>query len=196
MFHFRPLIQTRNRILSQSPSLWAAHVLMCERSRFVQMVYRSWRAVLCLSLSHCLSAVSHPQIQAGLASGWPGLGMLSVHIACGTCGNKFVYSFIFNSTKKMNAIYYNNLVKINLISSKSGPLYMCSLILVWSNTVWSAFWESKSAPRVFKGLWRSLKAESGWTERHLSRPGRISRFWPSRWFRPSRTTCWERLPAG
>lgn len=47
------LIQTCNVISSQGPSLWAAQLVMCERSRFVQMVCRSSRAALCLSLPFC-----------------------------------------------------------------------------------------------------------------------------------------------
>lgn len=44
--------------------------MMCERSKSVQMVFRSrgGGSSLSVTLSYCLSAVSHLQIQAGLAS--------------------------------------------------------------------------------------------------------------------------------
>lgn len=96
------------------------------------------------------TAVSHPQSEAGLASGWPGLGMKPL------IARWFIYFLIIYVHWKTNMNYVNN---------NNGLFCMCSLRLFLREApihfladikcvrVRPLFWEPGSALRVFKGLW-------------------------------------------
>lgn len=139
------------------------------------------------SMSRSLTAVWHSQTQGGLASGWPGLGILSACLVSSPCDSSLL---VFNSVENSictrfiwRNVYYYYLFDFGNDRGFGGVFWLRG------HSVWPGHGlvHVLGARFCSKGLHRSvgsLKPEPGWTGRHLSRPGRISRFWPCKWFRP------------